>query len=46
MEPVELEPGLHAFVCPVSKGHYLPAGSYWAWMNHHEKRLPHLPPER
>lgn len=40
MEPIDLEPGLHAFRCPVSNGVWIPADSYWRWQESLEK-LPH-----
>lgn len=42
---VELERDLCAFECPETKGHYLPAESYWRWLSKNPNRLPQLPSE-
>jgi len=31
LESIELEPGLTAFRCPETGGHWIPAESYWRW---------------
>ncbi len=31
LESVELEPGLTAFRCPQTGGHWIPAQNYWSW---------------
>lgn len=36
MEKIELEEGLNAFRCPVSRGLWLPADSYWRWQENIE----------
>lgn len=42
LQPVTLEEGLQAYVCPESGGHWIPAKNYWEWQrqlpaatNHH-----------
>lgn len=44
MNRVDLEPGLVAYRCPVSGGHWLPYQNYWRWLSQQPGRLPHLPP--
>ncbi|WP_009957904.1 hypothetical protein [Verrucomicrobium spinosum] len=44
MNRVDLEPGLVAYRCPVSGGHWLPYQNYWRWLSQQPARLPHLPP--
>lgn len=44
MNRVELEPGLVAYRCPASGGHWLPYQNYWRWLSQQPGRLPHLPP--
>jgi len=48
LRPVALEEGLHAYVCPETGGHYIPARNYWEWQRglpaavdhgHHESHL-------
>lgn len=43
MNRVELEPGLVAYRCPASGGHWLPYQNYWRWLSQQPGRLPHLP---
>lgn len=43
MSRVELEPGLVAYRCPASGGHWLPYQNYWRWLSQQPGRLPHLP---
>lgn len=43
MVRVELEPGLTAYRCPVSGGHWVPYQNYWRWLAGQPGRLEHLP---
>lgn len=43
MSRVELEPGLVAYRCSASGGHWLPYQNYWRWLSQQPGRLPHLP---
>jgi len=45
MGPVEIEPGLNALQCPVSKGFWIPLQSYLAWRERHRDRAIPLPSE-
>lgn len=43
MHSVELEPGLHAFACPKSGGHWIPLTSYFTWRELHKSASNPLP---
>jgi Zn-finger nucleic acid-binding protein len=34
LQPITLEEGLHAYICPESGGHWIPAKNYWEWQSH------------
>ena len=34
LQPITLEEGLNAYVCPESGGHWIPAKNYWEWQSH------------
>lgn len=34
LQPVTLQEGLKAYVCPESGGHWIPAKNYWEWQSH------------
>ena len=44
METIELEPGLTAYRCPRSGGHWISEGVYWRWISSRPERLGQLPP--
>jgi len=44
LQPTELEPGLSAFVCPKSGGHWIPLSSYFTWRELHASATRPLPP--
>lgn len=43
MTQVELDPGLMAYRCPTSGGHWLPYKNYWRWLDMQSTRPSHLP---
>ena len=45
LKPVELEPGLRAFVCPKTGGHWIPLPSYFSWRELHGSSTNPLPPD-
>jgi len=43
LQPVTLEEGLQAYVCPETHGHWIPAKNYWEWQRHLPAATNHHP---
>ena len=44
-QPIELEPGLRAFVCPKTGGQWIPLSAYFMWRELHSSSTTPLPPD-